>query len=539
MKQLEKARNHERMFKQLLLSLFGTLFFTTNVYSQTWEVIKGGRFSSNKMSLTGSKKSADMGGRSSFGAVSINEFIYVHGGWGLNRKGRCAVLNDIWQFDTRKRKWNCLAKNSLDSAYFSRSNHTLVHYNNELFSFFGVAYNKQNKKYTRSDVSVYNIETTKRDILELNNSESQPLSRHTPVTWQRGNKFYVLGGIHVDSLGRNHTLEDFWVFNLDEKTWRQLSQAKEDYCQPFLNVQQDDLVESEEYQQPNYIKGGLAWVYNGDLYYYISLAGESFINNAQIWKYYAQANKWKLVKVNRNNLGEYGELAMPGYRTSSVVWVDRNTLYLYGGFSYNSSRLYGLANDTWKLNLENLQWIKMSPEEDCKIYADIVYETEDKRFNNPGARIETAGLSVTQNNKTEQFLLAGLLAHNGKTAYRNDVWKLVPDQTEEETQKIREYQERTTRSTSLETNDCPLRILTNTSVSELQIVSSADVKNLTIQIYDLSGNLAAEYTEGYIQQGQTITMELSKLRDGDYIVQYVLGNSKKCSERIIVNNTAH
>lgn len=510
----------------------------TNCYGQSWKIIEGGRYSSNKISKTSSKNNSEMGGRSSFAAAASDKFMFVHGGWGLNEKGGCSVLNDVWEYEIKTKKWKCLIKNSLDSSTNSRSNHIVVLHHNKLFFFFGIDYDKQNKKITRSDVVSYNIETGKYNFLKFDMGKL-PLSRHSAITWSDNSKLYVLGGVHIDSLGRNVVLNDFWSFNLNDNAWSKLSEADVDYCVPYLNEQQENISDSREYAQPNFVRGGVAWVHNSNLYYYVSLVTSGFINNSQIWKYNTLSNKWKLVKVSRGRLSEYGEIVMPGFRKSSVVWVDHNNIYLYGGFSYNSSRLYGIANDTWKLNMEDFSWIRISPIEECEIYASVVYDAEEQTYNNPGARIETTGLTVSNGNFTEHYLLGGLLAHNGKVVYRNDIWKLEDNLEEKEKKRIKQYKGNRSSTGTLQNTDCPLKILSNISLNELRIVASEKLSNVSINIYSLSGELVAEFPQAYIGQGQTVVLDIAKLLDGQYIVQYIVGNSKKCSDRIVINHLAH
>ena len=67
---------------------------------------------------------------------------------------------------------------------------------------------------------------------------------------------------------------------------------------------------------------------------------------------------------------------VPGARVGSVSWMDPNgSLWLFGGFGYDSARFHGYLNDLWKFNPASGQWTWV----DGATAADQpgVYGTED------------------------------------------------------------------------------------------------------------------------------------------------------------------
>lgn len=170
--------------------------------------------------------------------------------------------------------------------------------------------------------------------------------------------------------------------------------------------------------------GDTFWLFGGLGFDGIATSGA--LND--LWKFNKNNGQWTWVSGNnaRNQKGVYGTKGIgstsnvPGARFGSVSWVEDDTLWLFGGFGYDSTHQPGHLNDLWKYNITNGQWtwVSGSPLKD----QSTSYGTKgvSHSSNSPGGRYY--GVSWAQDN------VLWLMGGNGYTTYPtidqlNDLWK--------------------------------------------------------------------------------------------------------------------
>lgn len=121
--------------------------------------------------------------------------------------------------------------------------------------------------------------------------------------------------------------------------------------------------------------------------------------------------------------GEASPTNIPGARSSSISWSDKNgNLWLFGGFG-NSTMTTTLLNDLWKYNTSTQQWTWVSGSN--LVAQDGVYGIQGvpDTANIPGGRIS----SISWTDKDGNFWLFGGSGldstSTGTTVLLNDLWK--------------------------------------------------------------------------------------------------------------------
>ncbi len=100
---------------------------------------------------------------------------------------------------------------------------------------------------------------------------------------------------------------------------------------------------------------------SGDLFLF---GGEGSFNDFsnEVWSYHIANNTWTQVGGSPGGAANYGMLGVaapgntPGGRWGATARLSGNTLWLFGGFGYDSTGKPGLLNDLWNLNLVTNQW---------------------------------------------------------------------------------------------------------------------------------------------------------------------------------------
>lgn len=119
---------------------------------------------------------------------------------------------------------------------------------------------------------------------------------------------------------------------------------------------------------------------------------------------------------------------MPGSRTNSVSWIDRNgNLWLFGGLGYDSTVFERDLNDLWEFNISSKQWTWVSGPSIVGSGASLclagVYGTQGTAaaVNVPGGRNAAVSWIDAAGNL---WLLGGLGCDaSGTTGSLNDLWE--------------------------------------------------------------------------------------------------------------------
>ncbi len=185
-----------------------------------------------------------------------------------------------------------------------------------------------------------------------------PGGRSYPATWTDSNgNLWLFGGYgltYTPSLTPPATdLNDMWEYT-----------GTQNYFGSFLNYW-NNLVPAYSGSGPEPRQGAVTWTLpgaNGDL---VLFGGEDGASNFfdDMWRYNIAGNSWTKVSGGANHVGVYGmqgtpsALNIPGSRWGATARIDASgTVWLFGGFGYDSTGNLGLLNDLWNYNTSTNQW---------------------------------------------------------------------------------------------------------------------------------------------------------------------------------------
>jgi hypothetical protein len=153
----------------------------------------------------------------------------------------------------------------------------------------------------------------------------------------------------------------------------------------------------------------------------------------EVWRYNILANAWTLVSGGANNSGVYGTLGVaalgniPGSRWGATARIDAaGTVWLFGGFGYDSAHTLGLLNDLWNYNITTGLWTWVSGSNTVNQTGNYGTLGTAAASNVPGAR--QAGMSFID--LSGNFWLFGGfdLDSKGNPDALNDLWQFKAGQ---------------------------------------------------------------------------------------------------------------
>jgi len=522
---------------------FALLFLSNLSSAQNWVLVKGDQRSSNRLSQYNHDKSDEIGCRYNGGVTVVDKNVYIFGGWGLEKNGNANVLNDFWKYSTEDKTWTLLNPDVNGKPIQSptpRSNSLVLNDGKNIYILFGLGYDKKGRKEVKQDCWKFNIATQKFEEEIIKDKEtSWPTPRYASLTWQSGDKLFLMGGVWVDSNGQETTMQDFWMYELSIKKWTKISESLNLNNDKFIYTDVKTADDSRIYEQPSFQKDAITWVNNGDLYYMASTENVAHPNNHQLWVFYTSTKRWDLIKVSKSNLNDQAQIVNPGFRKMSNVWVQQNKAYLYGGYSFDAKSNFGLMDDTWLLDLKTLEWQKTSGNKFNYAYAELDWKANEDAYKTPGTRIGECSFSV---NGQYHFLIGGLMAENGKMKFRNDIWELkIPKTTISASPPILANtgvagSPSTQRST---TESCPFTISPNPAQSFIQLTSSINLSDLEVRIYSDKNVLVSSTQLSEIKAGQVTTIDVSTLSSGIYTVEFKHKQNRLCTERLLIKQIAN
>ena len=182
---------------------------------------------------------------------------------------------------------------------------------------------------------------------------STPGSRKYPATWTDYNgNLWLFGGDGLEVSGTPVTyLNDMWEYI-----------GTQNYNGSYANYW-NNLIAEGSLTGPVPRQGAVTWTQpgaGGDLFLF---GGESggFLND--IWRYNIANNAWTYVSGGFNQAGVYGVKGtpangnIPGARWGATTRIDASgTVWLFGGYGYDSAGNLGLLNDLWNYNITLNQW---------------------------------------------------------------------------------------------------------------------------------------------------------------------------------------
>ena len=268
-----------------------------------------------------------------------------------------------------------------------------------------------------------------------------PGSRDGAVSWtDTGGNLWLFGGYGygsvqpVVSLG---DLNDLWKYNITSGQWTWVSGAN---TQNQIGVYGTKGTAAAA-NVPGAREDAVSWIdANGNLWLFgglglASTASLDVLND--LWKFTVSTGQWTWMSgSNKNdnlsvaaNYGAKGVAAasnVPGGRRNAASWTDASgNLWLFGGYSWDSTNNIGPLNDLWKFNIVAGQWTWVSGANTAGQSGTYGIQGTAAAANVPGARESATGWFEAANGNLWLFGGSGKDSSvgSGTTNGLNDLWK--------------------------------------------------------------------------------------------------------------------
>ncbi len=231
--------------------------------------------------------------------------------------------NDVWEYTISTNEWNRLMENDDPSASAQpdgRYGHNMVHIGfDRIIIFGGVA-----GITDFNDTWEYDIASNQWTNL---NPSSGPSGRksHSMAYNPDNDKVYLFGG--YDSV----KFDDLWEYDVTANQWTEITTTP---------------------KPPARMSGDMVYTGDNKLYLFGGKGQDLGVYYNDLWEYDITADVWT-------------EISIPGLKPS-VRWGHQmdyisgeNAIFLFGG---HDADLY--FNDSWKLTLDDNNWIKLDPQSD-------------------------------------------------------------------------------------------------------------------------------------------------------------------------------
>jgi N-acetylneuraminic acid mutarotase len=284
----------------------------------TWE---GGLSTANSSGLYGTQNAAAAsnapGARydsSSWTDSSGN--LWLFGGYGYNATGNLGSLNDLWRYSPSTGLWTWISGGTGDNA-------------SGVYGTLGTAA-----------------------------ATNAPGARYSASSWidATGN-LWLFGGYGYDATGVAGYLNDLWEFNPGTGLWTWVSGGNGDNASGIYGT----LATAAATNAPGarysantwFDASGNMWLFGG--IGYASTGGVAYLND--LWRYSPTSGQWTWVGGAEvgNASGVYGTQStpaagdVPGARQAASSWIDSaGTLWLFGGYGYDSAGNLENLNDLWR-----------------------------------------------------------------------------------------------------------------------------------------------------------------------------------------------
>jgi N-acetylneuraminic acid mutarotase len=314
--------------------------------------------------------------------VDASGTLWLFGGFGFDSTGARLPLNDLWKYSAGQ--WTWMGGSSVG---------------NQIGNY---------------------------GVLGTPASTNIPGARSSAVGWiDASGDFWLFGGLGLDSLGNQGTLNDLWKYSAGEWTWIGGSNLFDQ--QGTYNTQGVAAAPNVPPSRRGAISwadsAGHFWLFGGINFNVDDTNG--LLND--LWRYSNGEWTWMSGSNLTNQHAVYGTQGMgapgnvPGARVFSVSWIDASgNLWLFGGSGETSSGPSNeLLNDLWKYSNGQWTWVSGS----SGALQSGVYGTQGTPApgNVPGARQNPVGWADTSGN----FWVFGGNGPDsaGNQGLLNDLWK--------------------------------------------------------------------------------------------------------------------
>ena len=264
----------------------------------------------------------------------------------------------------------------------------------------------------------------------VGSTSNTPGGRRGPVSWSDASgNLWLFGGYGVGSSIYN----DLWEYSTASGQWTWVSGPNmPDAAGVFgtlgtpASTNTPGALAASAFSWTD--AGGNVWLFGG--YGYDSAGNRGWLN--ALWEYSPTSGKWTWSAGSTTNaaLGVYGTegvVAATNYPSSRAVggWKDSTgTVWLFGGYGYDSTGALGRLNDLWSYSLSSHEWTWVSGSNTVNVKG--VYGTQGTAAstNVPGAR---SGYATWTDAGGDLWLFGGYGYDSaGTQGSLNDLWKYSP-----------------------------------------------------------------------------------------------------------------
>src|SRR3984885_4692702 len=320
----------------------------------------------------------------------------LFGGVGYDSTGDAGYLNDLWQYSPSAKERTCVGGGSGGNA-----------------------------------AGVYGTEGTAA-------TSNVPGARYSASSWiDSSGNLWLFGGYGYDSTGAVGNLNDLWRYSPSTKEWTWVSGedvANTSAVYGTRGTASASSVPGARYSASSWIdSSGNLWLFGGHGYDSTGAVG----NLNDLWRYSPSSNDWTWISGGSgdNAAGVYGTEGtaatsnVPGARYSATSWIDSSgTLWLFGGYGYDSTGSAGKLNDLWHYSPSSGQWTWVGGEGVANVPG--IYGTLGTAGtgNAPGARQAASSWTDSSGNL---WLFAGVGYDSiGGVGNLNDLWEYSPSTNE-------------------------------------------------------------------------------------------------------------
>ncbi len=399
-------------------------------------------------------KNNNPAGREHANSWFYDSVVYVYGG--ISTYSLKYDPDVLWQYNIVKNEWKWVSGflNQLPSygllnspsVYYSpgdRNSGCTWKYNNKLYLFGGETKDGLQTPHFCNDIWVYDLSTNLWTWIKGNDtfnskgvygtkgvsaSTNTPSSRKGAAYWQYNNKFYMFGGMGIDSTGSTGELNDLWEYDAISNNWKWIKGDKQSLKNGVYYGSASNLKPGSRY-------GSSSFTYNGKLYLFggiglgITYPDDRRLND--LWAYDTLSGNWTWLKGSTatdaaatfGTIGIPSSVNTPGAKINANVWTIDNSIYLYGGDGIlTSNNSGGLSSDLWKYDPISNNWTWISGSTIAGTHGIYTSQGIANGNNTPGGR----SASVTWSGNNKLYILGGytITSNNyAALAYRlNDIW---------------------------------------------------------------------------------------------------------------------
>lgn len=354
-----------------------------NTTTNLWTWLKGSK-TLGSVPVTGTQgmgaAANTPGARKNGASWLLNGKLYLFGGYiTYTSQGR---VNDLWEYDPANNNWKWL-----------------------------------NGTPTSSNIApVYGTQ----GVFDAANN---PGGREDVVTWVYNNKLYLFGGIRGITGTGDVSMSDVWEYDPAINQWRWIS-GPSTYNNTSVagtpGVADAANYPGGRFQTDAKLIGDKLYLFAGWGY------ATGFYHRDDLWEFDHATGYWRLLKGGVENAarttgtpGTYAPANTPGARHGHKLSVHNNTIYLYGGNTFNAPS--GILNDLWQYDPILNQWRYAKGTTTVNSTGNYGLKETEAAVNLPAARKNYSFSGIGNN-----LYLFGGRGYTGITSaedYQNDIWR--------------------------------------------------------------------------------------------------------------------